>query len=196
MIAEAARQQFSYDCQIELATAIQGPVLVQWWLLVPLPVYGPDGLIKPQPGKAMFGASLIYDDLRLWHKYNPGVKVGKPVEVLAVLDDPSRESLLKRPELAGLIYKELASLQRSAFTSMIWGREVATSGRFRGQEVQVSKDPSDVTEQQYAEQLRAYLNMREHESNDQLLRDLKRLKEQQMKPSDALERSGNGPKAH
>jgi hypothetical protein len=181
MIAEAGSQQFAYDHQIELASAVHGPVLVQWWLLVPVPVYGPHGLIKPEPGKVMFRAELSYHDKRLWDKYQPGAKVNSPVEVLAVLDAPSRSNPLQRSELAARVYQELASLDRSAFTSMVVGREVATSGSLRGQEVRASKNPSEIMQQEYAERLAAWLNMREHESHDQLLRELKRLKEQQVK---------------
>jgi hypothetical protein len=168
MIAEPGWQQFEYSSQIELASAVHGPVLVQWWLLAPLPVYGRHGLIKSEPGKVMFRAELMYDDLRLWHKYQPGATVMKPVELLAVLDAPSRETPLHRPELAAYIYRDLASLQRFALATLVLGIE---------KDRQVSKDPDETTQQEYTGRLAAYLNMREHQSNDQLLRELQRLRQ-------------------
>lgn len=168
MIAPVGRQQFNYNCQIELASAVHGPVLVQWWLLAPLPVDGPHGRITPEQGKVMFRASFVYDDVRLYDKYQPGVKVKRAVELLTVLDAPNRESPLQRPELAAHIYRDVASLQRFALARLITGVAKNT---------QLSKAPDETTPQEYAEHLANYLDMREHESNDQLLRALKRLKE-------------------
>jgi hypothetical protein len=187
MIAEAGRQQFAYDHQIELASAVHGPVLVQWWLLAPVPVYGPHGIITPEPGKVMFRATLIYHDGRLWEKYRGGVNANKPVEVLAVLDAPSQSNPLHRPELASQIYRETAALQRAALVTLVFGIENNT---------QISKDPDETTQQEYAENLAAYLNMREHAFNDQLLRALRRLREHEAKqPASAKaqgERNGGG----
>ena len=91
-----------------------------------------------------------------------------PVNVLASLNAPSRKEPLQRAELAAHLYRELASLERVALATLVFGIE---------KNRQVSGGPSDTTLAEYASRLAAYLDMREHESNDWLLRELKRLKE-------------------
>ena len=183
MIAEVGDQEFGWN-QIRLATAVQGTVLVQWWLLVPAAVDGVD--VKPEPGKVMFDVSLKYSDFRLYDKYQPGKKVVDYINLLAVLDAPSRQNPLSRAELAARVYRDLASLEPSASISMVYGRKTETSGARRGKEVTVSTSPSETTEKEYADHLAAYLNTIEHAWNNRILRALEgvRTKNQSQLPSE------------
>jgi hypothetical protein len=163
MIAEAADQEFVYHSQIELASAVHGAVLVQWWLLRPVPVDGPDGPIKPKPGKVMYRATFRYSDNHLYEKYQPKYKPGEriyePFGLMVVLDEPNRKNPLQRAELAAHIYRDVAALRRFACAPLTVGRKIATSGILRGKEVVDFRDPDDITQQEYTKLLSTYLDV-------------------------------------